>query len=117
MAEKSLPTVFVVDDEPIIASTLASILNSSGFSANAFTDPLEALRFAETQCPDFLITDVVMPQLNGSDLGVQFKAMSPKCRILLFSVMAATSDLLESARKKGHKFDLLTKPVHPQKLL
>src|SRR5580704_12168061 len=114
MPEKSLPTVFVVDDESVIATTLAQILNSSGFSANAFTDPREALRFAETQCPDFLITDVVMPQLNGIHLGMQFKAMYPKCRILLFSGMAATSDLMESAQKKGHNFDVLTKPVHPQ---
>jgi CheY-like chemotaxis protein len=117
MPEKSLPTVFVVDDEPIIASTLASILNSSGFSANAFTDPREALRFAETQCPDFLITDVVMPKLNGIDLGIQFKAMYPQCRILLFSGMAATFDLLESAQKNGHQFNLLSKPIHPEKLL
>jgi FixJ family two-component response regulator len=36
-------TVFVVDDEPIIASTLAVILNASGFRATAFTDPLEAI--------------------------------------------------------------------------
>jgi DNA-binding response OmpR family regulator len=117
MPEKSLPTVFVVDDEPTIATTLALILNSSGFSANAFTDPREALRFAETQCPDFLITDVVMPRLNGIDLGMQFKAMYPQCRILLFSGMAATSDLMESARKNGHYFNLLTKPVHPKDLL
>jgi CheY-like chemotaxis protein len=55
MPEKSLPTVFVVVDESVIATTLAQILNSSGFSANAFTDRLEALRFAETQTPDFLI--------------------------------------------------------------
>jgi DNA-binding response OmpR family regulator len=117
MTEKSFPTVFVVDDEPAIATTLALILNSSGFSANAFTDPREALRFAETQCPDFLITDVVMPQLNGIDLGVQFKAMYPQCKILLFSGMAATSDLMESARKNGHNFNLLSKPVHPKELL
>lgn len=112
-----MPTVFVVDDESVIATTLAVILNSSGFSANAFTDPREALRFAETQCPDYLITDVVMPQLNGIDLGVQFKAMYPECRILLFSGMAATTDLIEAAEKKGHSFKLLAKPVHPQKLL
>ena len=117
MSSKSKPSIFVVDDEPIIASTLALILNSSGFSATAFTNPLEALVAAETQCPDFLITDVVMPQLNGIDLGMQFKAMYPECRILLFSGMAATSDLMESARTKGQRFNLLTKPVHPQDLL
>lgn len=117
MPEKSKPRVFVVDDEPTIASTLALILNSSGFSATAFTDPLEALRSAEVQCPDFLISDVMMPQLNGIDLGVQFKAIYPSCRILLFSGQAATADFMKSARMKGHNFNLLTKPVHPKDLL
>jgi FixJ family two-component response regulator len=36
--------VFVVDDEPIIASTQAMILKWNGFDATSFTDPLEALR-------------------------------------------------------------------------
>jgi DNA-binding NtrC family response regulator len=93
------------------------ILNSSGFTATAFTNPLEALRAAEAQCPDFLISDVMMPQLNGIDLGVQFKAIYPTCRILLFSGQAATAGFMDSARKKGHHFNLLTKPVHPKDLI
>ena len=117
MSEKKKPRIFVVDDEPTIASTLALILNSSGFSATAFTNPVEALRSAESECPDFLISDVVMPQLNGIDLGVQFKAIYPNCRILLFSGQAATSDLMESSRRNGHNFNLLTKPVRPKDLL
>jgi DNA-binding response OmpR family regulator len=117
MPTVSKPIIFVVDDEPTISSTLALILNSSGFSATAFTDPMEALRSAEAQCPDFLISDVVMPKLNGIDLGVQFKAIYPNCRILLFSGQAATDDLMQSARQDGHNFSLLTKPVHPKDLL
>jgi FixJ family two-component response regulator len=58
-----------------------------------------------------------MPKLNGIDLGVQFKAIFPSCRILLFSGQAATVDLMESARKSGHNFNLLAKPVHPKDLL
>lgn len=117
MPSNSKPSIFVVDDEPTIASTLGMILNSSGFSATVFTDPMAAVRAAESKCPDFLITDVVMPKLNGIDLGVQFKAIFPDCRILLFSGQAATADLMESARKNGHNFNLLTKPVHPKDLL
>ena len=117
MSTEKAPRIFVVDDEATIASTLALILNSSGFSATAFTDPLEALRSAEAQCPDFLISDVVMPKLNGIDLGVQFKAIYPNCRILLFSGQMMTADLMESAHRRGHKFNLLTKPVHPEDLL
>jgi DNA-binding NtrC family response regulator len=117
MTGEKTPTIFVVDDEPAIISTLTAILNASGFSATGFTNPLEALRSAETQCPDFLISDVVMPQLNGIDLGMQFKAMYPRCRILLFSGQAGNFHSIEAARKKGHDFNLLSKPVHPKDLL
>jgi CheY-like chemotaxis protein len=108
---------FVVDDEEVIATTLVLILQSSGFDAVAFTDPLKALLAAETRCPDFLITDVMMPVLNGVDLAVQFKAIPPKCRVLLFSGAMSTGPLLESARDKGHDFQILAKPVHPNELL
>ena len=109
--------VYVVDDERVIATTLAAILKNSGFEAVPFIDPLEALLAAESQTPDLLITDVMMPQLNGVDLGIQFKAIHPKCKVLLFSGQAKTSDLLQDARDKGHDFELLTKPVHPTDLL
>jgi len=83
--------VFVVDDETLIATTLTAILKNSGFDALSFTDPLDALLAAESQCPDVLLSDVMMPQLNGVDLGVQFKAIHPKCKVLLFSGHASTS--------------------------
>lgn len=108
---------FVVDDEEIIATTLGLILNASGFEAVSFTKPMEALLAAETRCPDFLITDVMMPVLNGIDLAVQFKAIYPQCRVLLFSGAASTSALLDDARGQGHQFQILAKPVHPSELL
>jgi CheY-like chemotaxis protein len=117
MSEPSKLLVFVVDDEKIIASTVAAILEASGFTARAFVDPLEALRAAETRCPDIMLTDVIMPQLNGIDLGIQFKAMYPQCRVLLFSGQAVTADLLKDAKSEGHHFDVLAKPIHPDELL
>jgi DNA-binding NtrC family response regulator len=101
----------------MIATTLVAILGHAGFAAEAFVNPLEALRAAETRCPEIMISDVVMPQLNGIDLGIQFKAMYPACRVLLFSGQAETSDLVRSAEKKGHSFALLSKPIHPKDLI
>jgi FixJ family two-component response regulator len=109
--------VYVVDDEEVIATTLAMILNGSGFEAVAFTQPLEALRAAEVRCPAFLITDVAMPVLNGIDLAIQFKAIYPQCRVLLFSGALSTSARIEGAREKGFEFSILAKPVHPNELL
>jgi FixJ family two-component response regulator len=111
------PLAYVVDDEATIAATLGIILNSSGFEAVAFTQPLEALRAAESRCPDFLVTDVSMPLLNGIELGIQFKAIFPRCRVLLFSGALSTSPLLAGAKERGHDFAILAKPVHPKELL
>jgi DNA-binding NtrC family response regulator len=113
----SAPRVFVVDDEHVIASTLAAILNMNGFSAEFFTRPLEALAASQSDIPDLLISDVTMPGLSGIDLAVQMRAQHPNCKILLFSGQTATLDLLEDARNQGHDFHLLQKPVHPSDLL
>jgi CheY-like chemotaxis protein len=111
------PSVFVVDDENVIASTLAAILQGNGFSAKFFTCPLEALTAARSKAPDLLISDVAMPGSSGIDLAIQMRAQYPTCKILLFSGQAATFDLLEHARAQGHHFDLLLKPVPPTELL
>jgi CheY-like chemotaxis protein len=50
MPELKRLRVFVVDDEPIISFTLATILESAGYTARSFSDPLDALRAAETNC-------------------------------------------------------------------
>jgi CheY-like chemotaxis protein len=109
--------VFVVDDEWIIASTLAAILERHGYEAVFFTEPLEALEAARAQAPHLLISDVMMPTLSGVELAIQFRVLSPNCKVLLFSGQAGTADLLLLAREQGHDFELLLKPVHPTELL
>ena len=117
MPESKRLRVFVVDDEPIIGFTLATVLESAGYTARSFTDPLEALRAAETNCPDYLISDVMMPALNGIDLGIQFKAIYQSVKVLLFSGASSFDDLWETANGRGHPFEMLSKPIHPQALL
>jgi DNA-binding response OmpR family regulator len=114
---QSFPRIFVVDDERVIASTLAVIFNMNGYSARCFTEPLEALAAAQSDVPDLLISDVTMPGLSGVDLAIQMRAQHPKCKIMLFSGQAASLDLLENARAQGHDFHFLLKPVHPSALL
>jgi DNA-binding NtrC family response regulator len=115
--QRKLPRVFVVDDEPVIASSLEIILGQLGFEAKSFTEPLEALNAALSEAPDLLISDVVMPVLSGIDLAIQMQERCPNCKVLLFSGQSATAGMLESARALGHNFELLLKPVHPKDLL
>jgi CheY-like chemotaxis protein len=117
MSENHKPKVLVVDDERVIADTLAMILNQSGFQARAVYSGENALEMAATFEPDMLIADVIMADLNGIDAAIKIRALLPRVKILLFSGQAATADLLEKARAQGYEFEILAKPVHPQDLL
>ncbi len=109
--------VFVVDDEKIIADTLAAILRASGCDARPFYDGASTLAACEVDAPDWIISDVVMPGLTGIEMGVQIRQRHPNCKILLFSGQAATAELLDKAQASGHEFEVLLKPVHPTELL
>jgi CheY-like chemotaxis protein len=118
MPEKTdKPKVLVVDDERVIADSLAMILNQSGFEARAVYSGEKALEAASELKPDMLISDVIMAGLNGIDAAIRIRALLPQIKILLFSGQAATADLLEKARAKGYEFEILAKPVHPHDLL
>jgi CheY-like chemotaxis protein len=109
--------VLVVDDERVIADTLATILNQAGFEANAVYNAPDAIEHAKKNAPDLIISDVIMGEMNGIQAAIKIRAMLPKTKILLFSGQASTADLLEEARQQGHEFEILAKPVHPQDLL
>ena len=113
----SKPRVLVVDDEHVIADTLAIILSQHGYEATAAYTGTAAVERARSIKPDLVISDVIMPDMNGIEAAVRIRSFLPDCKILLFSGQAATADLLESARARGHEFEILAKPVHPQDLL
>lgn len=115
--EHSRPKVLVADDERLIANTLGTILNRSGFEATVVYDGQQAVETARTWRPHLLLSDIVMPALNGIDSAIQICAMIPECRVLLFSGQAGTSDLLQAARARGHNFEVLPKPIPPDELL
>ena len=111
------PFVLVVDDEKRIADTLAAILESKGYASKAAYDGQEALSRCREHIPDLVISDVVMPGMNGIDLGIAVKTEFSTCRVLLFSGQAATAQMLADAQSRGHQFELLAKPLHPSLLL
>ena len=111
------PTILVVDDHEITADTTAEILNRFGFRAVRTYDAQTALQIAVKLKPDFLLTDVSMPIMNGVELALEITKLLPATKILLFSGQAGTSDILREGEEKCYAFELVAKPIHPEKLM
>ncbi len=111
------PSILVVDDHFTIADTLADILNGAGFDAIVAYEARAALQIAERIRPQCLLTDVVMPVMNGVELAIAVRQLLPATKILLLSGQAGISDILHQGRQQGYEFELIAKPIHPERLL
>jgi CheY-like chemotaxis protein len=109
--------ILIADDEQIVADTLRMIVSKHGFEVTVAYNGTTAIEKARQFCPQVLLCDVMMPDMNGVEVALQVRAILPECRILLFSGQAGIHDLLQEARVRGHQFELLPKPIHPSELL
>lgn len=109
--------IIVVDDEPIIADTLVNILEGEGHDALAVSHGESAIKWARMVLPDAVISDVIMPGMNGIETAKAIMQSLPNCRIILFSGQTASVDLLAKAQAEGYSFEVLAKPINPEKLL
>jgi CheY-like chemotaxis protein len=114
---RAMPMVLVVDDHKLIADTISEILRSSGFQSVAAYDGWSALDLAKRFKPDYLLSDVLMPKMNGMELAISISKMYPKTKVFLFSGQAGVSEILQDGQKQGYEFELIPKPIHPLKLI
>ncbi len=111
------PYVLVVDDEPLIADTLAAILSHNGYQAAVACSSAQAIERVHRHRPEVLITDFQMPDADGIELALTIRDIMPACRILVFSGHATPDELIFRMRQRGCSFEILTKPLPPGELL
>jgi len=112
-----MPLLLVVDDDKALADTMALILRSKAYDVRVASNGREGFELASALHPDLVISDVVMPELNGIEMAIKISQELARTKILLVSGQAATLDLLKEARDRGYDFEALSKPVHPIDLL
>src|SRR5579863_5268762 len=69
--------VLVVDDEQLIAQSLRDILSRAGFDAVFALSGTEAIELAEQICPDVVISDVIMPDVDGVQTAISIQRACP----------------------------------------
>jgi DNA-binding NtrC family response regulator len=112
--------IIVVDDEPVIADTLVDILRGEGHDACAVSNGESAIsltKLMRPMRPDVLVTDVIMPGMDGVETAKEMMKLVPTCRIILFSGQAASTDLVSKAEAEGYSFEILAKPINSSILL
>jgi PAS domain S-box-containing protein len=86
-ADTGREMVLVVEDEPMILEMVTTMLESLGYTVLAASGPAEAIRLAQEHkgMIQLLLTDVVMPEMNGNSLADHLRALFPGLRCLFMS--------------------------------
>lgn len=103
--------ILLVEDEVEIGNVFEDILHSKGFEVLYVDEPLKALEIVKNGefIPDLLITDVIMPKLNGIALVEQLKRLIPDLKYFLMS--GYPDDILKRQGYELSEKELLRKPV------
>ena len=110
--------VLVVDDDHLVADTLALVFEMSGFEAKAAYTAEQGLSCARNFEPHLLLCDVTMPDRDGLSLVSDVTRELPSCRILVLTGSYSNlKRVREQATRLERSMGILTKPCQPSELL
>ena len=110
-------TILVVDDDPVILRLLEVNFEMEGFEVVSAVDGADGVEKAKAEQPDVIVSDVMMPKLNGLELCEALKADASTSTIpvVLLSAKAQVTDI--RAGLDAGADDYVTKPFEPLELI
>ncbi len=109
--------ILVVDDDLGICRSLQEILSAEGCIVETAGDGAEALRRLARACFDVVLTDVVMPNMDGYDLYTAIRANHPDLPVLMMTAFYYDKDhIIKRSRLEGLEGVIFKKPVDPDRL-
>ena len=114
--KKGHQTILLVEDEPTILKMCKLILERCGYTVLAFERAVDALEIEEGfhGTIDLLVTDVMMPEMNGSELAKKILSAHPDLKILFIS--GYTTDVIDQSIELDHQLNFLQKPFNHKAL-
>jgi PAS domain S-box-containing protein len=109
--------VLVADDDLGIANSLKEILEADGCVVTTASDGLEALERLRSHPPDLVLTDVVMPNMDGHELFEKIREQRPGLPVLMMTAFHYDKDhIIKRSRVAGLGTVIFKKPVDPERL-
>jgi CheY-like chemotaxis protein len=109
----SRATILVAEDEPAVRELVVRLLEAAGYDVVAAEDGSSALELAGSHPVDLVLSDVVMPGMNGRELARELRIREPELPVLL---MSGYTDQRETT-DDGQPIDVLVKPFEREELL
>ncbi|HUV78618.1 MAG TPA: response regulator [Desulfobacterales bacterium] len=107
--------ILLVDDEEEFVVTLAERLELRGMQARSATGGEEAIQMIESDPPQIVILDVMMPGLGGLEVLKRIKAQHPQIHVILLTGHGSTKEGIAGMRLGA--FDYLMKPLDIEELI
>src|SRR5574344_2423058 len=94
--------IVVVDDDTIVTSSIRTMFKVEGFSdANFFNNPKEAVEYLKIEKPDLIISDFIMPQMNGLEFLSVAKKLYPEVSMILLTGYADKENAIRTINEIG----------------
>lgn len=102
--------IVLVDDEEMVTQNLEMLLSmETGYESVSFNRPAAALEYLKKNKADVVLSDFIMPEMNGLDLLAQVKEVQPTCSRLLLTGYADKESAIRAINEVG-LFQYLEKP-------
>ncbi len=111
----SEPKILVVDDEQLILDSLARDLASEGYHVSCTDNGRDAIKLLENEYQDLVITDLMMPEMDGIELLKETKLVSPETNVIIFTGYGDMTSAIDALRLGAD--DYLLKPCDTEELL
>jgi CheY-like chemotaxis protein len=112
------PSILIIEDYKSLLKYLTRFLEQEGFNIYAANNGFVGISYYETYLPDLVITDIIMPDMDGLEVIMKLKKKYPNCKIIAMSAggKIASSDYLTQAALLG-AISTLNKPIENELLL
>jgi DNA-binding NtrC family response regulator len=104
----------IVDDHQSIRKLCVTVGSSLGFECQEAESAEAALEYLETDAPDIVITDLMMPNMNGLEFLPRVKELLPRCEIAIMTGHGSIETAVQAMRLGAH--DYITKPFRVEEL-
>jgi two-component system cell cycle response regulator CpdR len=107
--------ILLAEDDRVMREYLTRALERSGYAVSAVDRGTEAIPLLEAESFDLLLTDIVMPEMDGIELARRASELDPDIKIMFITGFAAVALNSDSEAPKNAK--VLAKPVHLRELV